>query len=124
MGSSELTLLFTLITSVLLSVIITEKGKVRSERSIRDALAFARTAKELANLSLTKTIDLQIAIESIQKSTHSIVPIRQDNLMEELVEKQLNKISGVSDEDFDTDLANLGFDPDPNTTDEELEDLV
>ena len=99
---------------------------VKSNREIskfkRDILAStikSETAKALSDHALTRCIDLTIKLGAIEKSTHSIHPVPVAG-MDKILEEQMQKLTGVGKEDFESDLAKMGFDADPTTDVEEL----
>lgn len=89
------------------------------KRDILAASIKSETAKSLSDHALTRCIDLTIKLGAIEKSTHSIHPVPVGD-MDKILEEQMQKLTGVGKEDYESDLANMGFDADPTTSVDEL----
>jgi len=75
------------------------------------ASSFNLIAKE----SLLRSIEASIAIKALEKSSHTLIPVKADmnGLNEKDLESKLRSMAGLPMEDYEHDLARAGFDIDP-----------
>lgn len=67
-------------------------------------VAMAHT--DIANEALKMAMDIAIRLGAIEKSTHTVLPITQNQDLE----KQFQDIMQLGKEDFDKDLEKAGYD--------------